>query len=141
MYLKSEKHKMRLIDKLAWIELKDKAVLVTRSRGKDKYYIPGGKREQGESDEQALCREVKEELTVDLKSNTIQFVGIFEALAHGYSDGTLVKMTCYSAKYSGILKADSEIEEIQWLHYADIEKVAHVDKLIFNFLKEKGLLV
>jgi hypothetical protein len=50
-------------------------------------------------------------------------------------------MTCYSAKYSGILKADSEIEEIQWLHYADIEKVAHVDKLIFNFLKEKGLLV
>jgi 8-oxo-dGTP diphosphatase len=67
-------------------------------------------------------------------------VGVFQALAHGYTDGTQVKMTCYTAAYTGTLKADSEIEEIRWLTYADAEKVSHVDKLIFDFLYEKQLL-
>lgn len=56
---------MRIIDKLAWIAIDNKMVLSTRSFGKDKFYIPGGKREAGESDEQALLREIKEELNVE----------------------------------------------------------------------------
>lgn len=54
------------IDKLAYIYLKDGKVLITLSHGKDTWYIPGGKREAGESDQEALTREVKEELNVDL---------------------------------------------------------------------------
>lgn len=131
---------MRLIDKLAWIELKDKSILVTRSYGKDKYYIPGGKRELGETDQQALCREIKEELSIDLRTDTLQFVGVFEAQAHGQPEGTLVKMTCYAARYNGTLKPDAEIEEMTWLNFSDQDKISHVDKLIFAFLKEKGLL-
>ena len=57
---------MKLIDKLAWIEIKDKMILSTKTYGKDKYYIPGGKREKGETDEQALYREIKEELSIDI---------------------------------------------------------------------------
>ena len=49
-----------IIDKLAWVYLKDGKILMTRSRGKDVCYIGGGKREQGESDEAALMREVEE---------------------------------------------------------------------------------
>jgi hypothetical protein len=45
------------IDKLAWIELRDKKVLETLSKGKDTWYIPGGKRENGESDEAALVQQ------------------------------------------------------------------------------------
>jgi 8-oxo-dGTP pyrophosphatase MutT (NUDIX family) len=37
-------------------------ILSTKSKGK--YYIPGGKRENGESDEQTLIREIAEELSV-----------------------------------------------------------------------------
>lgn len=48
---------MELIDKLAWIYIKDKKILSTRSKGKDAWYIPGGKRELGESDHEALFRE------------------------------------------------------------------------------------
>lgn len=36
------------IDKIAWIHLENGAILSSRSRGKDVYYIPGGKREPGE---------------------------------------------------------------------------------------------
>ena len=38
------------IDKLAFIDLKDRKVLETKSKGKDVWYIPGGKREGSESD-------------------------------------------------------------------------------------------
>ena len=131
---------MRIIDKLAWIEIKSKSILSTRSYGKDKYYIPGGKRENGETDEQALCREIKEELSVDIKINTMQFVGVFQAQAHGHPVGTIVQMTCYMADFTGQLKADSEIEEIKWLNYSDKDIIAEVDKLIFDYLKENGLL-
>jgi 8-oxo-dGTP pyrophosphatase MutT (NUDIX family) len=131
---------MKLIDKLAWIFINDNTILSTKSYGKDKYYIPGGKREEGETDVQALCREIKEELSVDLKIETLQFVGEFQAQAHGHPEGTMVKMTCYMADYTGDLKPDSEIEEIIWLNHADKDKIAEVDKLIFDFLKEKNLI-
>lgn len=132
--------KMTLIDKLAWIEIKDKTVLSTRSYGKDKYYIPGGKREKGETDGQALIREIKEELNVELDKNTLQFVGEFKAQAHGHPEGTIVQMTCYTGAYTGTIQATSEIEEVIWLTYADKDKIAPVDKLIFDYLKGKELI-
>ncbi|WP_128546825.1 NUDIX hydrolase [Larkinella soli] len=132
---------MKLIDKLAWIELKDNTILSTRSRGKDTYYIPGGKREPGETDQEALCREVREELSIDLHPGSLDLFGVFTAQAHGHPEGTLVQMTCYRATYSGSLRADSEIEEVRWLTYADKDRISEVDRLIFDALKEKGWLV
>ena len=52
------------IDKIAWIRLEDGKVLSTRSRGKDVYYFPGGKREPGETDLEAQVREIREEFDV-----------------------------------------------------------------------------
>jgi 8-oxo-dGTP diphosphatase len=131
---------MNLIDKLAWILISNKTILSTRSYGKDKFYIPGGKRERGETDAEALCREIKEELSVELIIDTLQFVGEFQAQAHGHPNGKMVKMTCYMAAYTGELKPDSEIEEIKWLTYNDKDQISHVDKLIFDFLKDKDLI-
>ena len=129
-----------MIDKLAWIEIKENQILLTKSFGKDKYYIPGGKRELRETDEQALSREICEELSVTIDKNTLKFVGIFEAQAHGQTEGIFVKMTCYSADYSGELNVSSEIEAMEWFRYADKDKVVGVDKLIFEHLKQKKLL-
>ena len=85
------------IDKLAYIYVKDKKVLVTLSKGKDAWYIPGGKREGDESDEQALTREIKEELSVNVRHESIHLYGVFRAQAHGKPEGTIVRMTCYTA--------------------------------------------
>ena len=131
---------MKAIDKLAWIEIQNKKILSTRSKGKDIFYIPGGKRELDESDEAALIREIKEELTVDLKTETLKYIGTFEAQAHGHAEGVLVKMTCYSADYEGVVIPDSEIEEVAWLDSNDKNRISTVDKIIFGFLKEKNLI-
>lgn len=131
---------MTVIDKVAFLYLQDGKILSTRSKGKDKYYIPGGKREAGESDIETLVREVKEELSVDIIESSAKLYGVFEAQAHGKAEGVIVKMTCYTAEFIGELKADSEITEIVWLTTADMEAVSPVDKLIFADLKQKGLL-
>lgn len=131
---------MKLIDKIAWIYIKDKQILSTLSKGKDTYYIPGGKREADETDKQTLLREIKEELSVDLKQETIQYYGTFEAQAHDKQEGVIVKMTCYTAEYVGELKPDSEIQQMQWLSYEDKTKSSLVDQLIFDDLRKKGIL-
>lgn len=128
------------IDKIAFIETKNGQVLSTKSKGKNKYYFPGGKREDGESDEQTLIREIREELSVEIVPNSYKLIGTFEAQAYGMNEGTIVKMTCYAANYKGTLKPNNEIEEIKWLNYADIDSVSAVDKIIFDFLKVKGEL-
>lgn len=131
---------MKSVDKLAWIELQSKSILSTKSFGKNKYYIPGGKRENDETDAQALVREIQEELNVQLDPNSLQYMGIFEAQAHGHPTGVFVKMTCYAATYSGTLQASSEIESFTWLQYADRDKISAVDQLIFDYLKQQDLL-
>ncbi len=101
--IKGEK-KMQVIDKIAYIYIQNQKILSSLSKGKDTYYIPGGKRERGETDEQTLIREVKEELSVDIQKETIQYYGTFEAQAHGKAEGIIVKMTCYTAGYSRYLE-------------------------------------
>jgi ADP-ribose pyrophosphatase YjhB (NUDIX family) len=130
-----------LIDKLAWIYLKDKKILVTRSKGKDVWYIPGGKREQGESEQQALMREIREELSVDLLPETLQYVGTFKAQAHGKPEGVFVQMTCYSGDFIGELQPATEIEEMTYLiSSVDKNLLSPVDIIIFAWLKKRGLI-
>lgn len=129
-----------MIDKIAWIYIKDNKILSTLSKGKDKYYIPGGKREAFENDVETLLREIKEELSVDILTDSIRYYGTFKAQAHGKKEGIIVKMSCYTADFDGELKADSEISKVVWLTYDDINKISPVDQLIFEDLHDKGLI-
>ncbi len=129
-----------MIDKLAWVRIENGAVLTARSRHRDRYYLPGGKREAGETDHAALVREIREELRVELLPDTLQPVGEFVAQAHGQAAGTPVRMRCFAGDYTGQLTPAAEIEEIAWLTYADRGKVSEVTARIFDFLHGKGLL-
>ena len=128
------------IDKLAFIYLKGNRVLVTLSKSKDVWYIPGGKREPGESDEQALKREVKEELSVDLLPETIKRYGVFEAQAHGKAEGMIVRMTCYTGAFAGELTAAAEIDKFDFFSLDQVDQTSDVDHLIFEDLKSKNLI-
>ncbi|AIQ23867.1 NUDIX domain-containing protein [Paenibacillus sp. FSL H7-0737] len=129
-----------IIDKIAWIHIENGQVLCARSKGKDMYYLPGGKREAGETDEETLVREIEEEISVQIKTETVSYFGTFEAEAHGKAEGVTVKMTCYIADYEGTLMPASEIEELSWLSYKDRDRVSVVTRIIFDQLYEKNLL-
>ncbi len=131
---------MKEIDKIAFIRISKGQILSTKSKGKTKYYIPGGKREVGETDEQTLIREIGEELNLRIKSNTLEYVGTFKAQSDGAIDGVIVKMTCYKAESNGKMIPKNEIEEIRWLNYKDLDIISEVDKKIFKFLKENNQL-
>ncbi|KAA9153867.1 NUDIX domain-containing protein [Amycolatopsis acidicola] len=132
---------MTLIDKIAWIHLEQGSILSTRSHGKDAFYLPGGKREPGESDVETLVREIDEELGVAIEASSAQRFGTFEAQAHGRGDGVLVRMTCYTADYHGTPVARSEIAELRWLTHADRDRVSPVDQIIFDHLLDLNLLL
>ncbi|MFC3960899.1 NUDIX hydrolase [Nocardia jiangsuensis] len=126
----------QLIDTVAWILVREGRVLCARPRGKDVFYVPGGKREPGESDEQTLLREIDEELTVALLPESLRHIGTYQA-----ADGAaLVRMACYTAAYRGTITASAEIAEVAWFGYADRPRVPPVDQLLFDELAAGGEL-
>jgi 8-oxo-dGTP pyrophosphatase MutT (NUDIX family) len=130
-----------LIDTVAWVRVENGRILCARPRGKDVFYIPGGKREGAETDLQTLLREIAEELTVTLIPGTVRPAGTYEAEQPGaHQDGAVVRMSCYTGDYRGELAPSSEIDEFAWFCYADRPRVPPVDQLLFDDLRAAGQL-
>ncbi|MFM2414487.1 MAG: hypothetical protein RI911_180 [Candidatus Parcubacteria bacterium] len=128
------------IDKIAFLEIQDRKVLETKTKGRDVWYIPGGKPEAGENHHETLIRELKEELSIDIILESIEACGVFEAVAHGKPEGTYVRMHCYKALYRGTLQPSSEIEAYDWFDMSRINETSPVDKVIFKSLSAQGLI-
>lgn len=76
------------------IEKDNKILCMQRSAGKHDYVsykweFPGGKIEEGESEEEALIRELREEMELD-----VEVLSKFESIRHEYPD-LIVNMSCY----------------------------------------------
>ena len=150
----TNKEEKSYIDKIALILISsDRKQLVARSYGKQVFYTPGGKRQQGESDEETLIRECMEELSICLSTSTnvpafIQPYGTFEAQAYGKAPGTVVRMTCFrlspreaELELEKLVKASEEVEELKWVDSSfDREKLTVTGVMILEDLKEKGLI-
>lgn len=132
---------MKIIDKVAFIKVKDGKVLLTRSKGKRLFYLPGGKRIGNETDLETLKREIKEELLVDIDINSAEYYGTFYAEADGKAPDVIVKMTCYTAEYYGELQVDNEIDEMEWLAFDGISRVSKVCRFVFFDLHYNKLLL
>ena len=130
----------KIIDKIAWIHIKDGKILSTLSKGKSTYYIPGGKREGFESDHETLVREIKEELNVDIVLDSVEYLGVYEAQSDGDVEGVRIIMSSYIGDYVGELKASSEIDRFEWHTMSDMKKVSAVDKIIYLDLFNRGLI-
>jgi pimeloyl-ACP methyl ester carboxylesterase/ADP-ribose pyrophosphatase YjhB (NUDIX family) len=126
-----------IVDVVAWICIRDRQVLCARTTGKDVFYLPGGKREKGESDWEALRREVQEELNVSLIPETLIEVIVVQEVAHGYAQPTQVTMRCFQANYTGEIIANSEIEAIAWLNHIDLDRCAPATQRVLEYLYQQ----
>ena len=100
---------MKKIDKIALILISNEngadasqpgKLLVARSKGKALFYIPGVKRDEGESDHETLCLEIDEELDVSVILETIEYANTFEAPADE-KENAVVRIACYYAQVEG----------------------------------------
>lgn len=132
--------KMTTLDVLAWICLQDKRVLCARTKGNDVFYLPGGKREPGESDWVGLAREVQEEMSVTLVEGTLKEMLTVAEKAHGFAEPTWVKMKCFVAEYDGELKPSAEIEAIAWLSMQQLQQCAPATQRVLEYLAKHQLI-
>ncbi len=130
----------QIVDQLAWINIVAGQILTVRIAGTEKYVIPFTKKDADETDAELLYRELKLGLGIQLLLPTLKFMGVFEARADAHAPGTVTRMSCYTGDFDGHLKPTPPILAMVWLNYQDRDMVSEVDKRIFDFLKEKGML-
>ena len=76
---------------------------------------PGGKLEQGETARQALVRELKEELLIDVSEDDLEPFGNFSAEAANHP-GQQVHMEAFMVKrWQGEIDYGHNVEELLWL--------------------------
>jgi 8-oxo-dGTP diphosphatase len=98
-------------------------LLLVRKRSTSSFMQPGGKFEPGETSEEALSRELREELGFELTAADFQYVGRFSAKAAnevGHMVDCDVHFTVIEAE--GVVA--SEIEELRWIDPVSIDDVA-----------------
>ncbi len=88
-------------------------VLTVRKRGTSRFMFPGGKREPGESFEQAAVREAAEEVGVVLDPELLVPLGTFTTAAAN-EDGHQVEAWVFEHPRVQSEVASAEIEELRW---------------------------
>lgn len=76
--------------------------------------FPGGKIELHESPEKALCRELMEELSIDIRSSLPELEPFYE-LAYTYQPTGLVQLLIYKIKAFKGEPVGAEGQEIKWV--------------------------
>lgn len=103
------------IYKAGGILLKDRTMLVERSRGKEIYLAPGGKVEQDETPEQTVIRELGEEVGITVTAEQLDFFGTFYAPAATHPDQTIRMDVFVVQNWEGDPKPGAEVQELRWI--------------------------
>ncbi|MBB3034792.1 NUDIX hydrolase [Alteriqipengyuania lutimaris] len=89
-------------------------VLLVRKAGTRAFMQPGGKIEAGERPDAALCRELAEELRLQVSSADLRYIGEAEAPAANEPD-TFVHAEIFEIAQCGPIVIAAEIAEAAWV--------------------------
>ncbi|MBP3708133.1 MAG: NUDIX domain-containing protein [Clostridia bacterium] len=94
---------------------KEKGILFEKRSDNGMWCVPGGAIELGESLEQALAREVKEETSLDISNPKLFDVAANVHMIYPNKDEVYYTDVVYEVnEYTGTLKYDEESTELKW---------------------------
>lgn len=116
-----EKKKIRVVAAVMCNSIKEKSMVYATARGygefKGQWEFPGGKIEEGETPQQALIREIREELDTEIEVHEL-----IDTIEYDYHDFYLI-MDCF---WCEILKGElvlKEAEAAKWLKKSELDSV------------------
>ena len=108
------------------VEEKENQILLVQVRNRDKYYFPGGKIDEGESLVEALQRELKEELRLELAKDELEFIGTIVGEAYPQPN-MLTELNGFKVNRAidwSKVETDHEITDMKWFDINDSENIA-----------------
>lgn len=129
---------MKEIEACAAVIIKDKKFLLTQ-RGygeyKDKWEFPGGKIEKGESKDEAIKREIREELDASIKVDNFLC-----KVEYNYT-AFYLKMIVFCVSLENEHIIFKEHESYKWINFNDLDDVKKLDllpadNLVISYLKK-----
>ncbi|MCI6499403.1 (deoxy)nucleoside triphosphate pyrophosphohydrolase [Lachnospiraceae bacterium HCP1S3_C3] len=116
-----EKKKIRVVAAVMCNSIKEKSMVYATARGygefKGQWEFPGGKIEEGETPQQALIREIREELDTEIEVHEL-----IDTIEYDYPDFYLI-MDCF---WCEVLKGElilKEAEAAKWLKKSELDSV------------------
>ncbi len=110
-----------LVAAAALIDSDGRVLLAQRPMGKAMaglWEFPGGKVEFGETPEQALVRELREELGIETRNSCLAPIAF---ASHGYDDFHLL-MPLFACRVWRGLVVPREAQQIKWVHLRDLAR-------------------
>ncbi len=107
--------KLVLVVAVALIDVDGRVLIAERPAGKNMqglWEFPGGKLMDGETPEEALIRELKEELDIDIHQSCLAPLSF---ASHGYDDFQLLMPLYVCRRWKGIVRP-MEGQQLRWVH-------------------------
>ena len=122
----------------ALIVREGKLLIARRPEGKHmagRWEFPGGKLERGESPEEAIEREIREELAASVRAGRV-----YQAIAYSYPEKDVLLLFYAAAIVSGEPRPVEEAE-IRWVTVEELDEYAFApaDERLVQRLKRDGL--
>ena len=123
--------------------IKERKLLLAFSLNKQCFYLPGGKIDTGEDARQALCREIAEEMNIQLTAGELVYYTHITAPAYGEENGIIMEQDCFLIQQPISPVPSAEIGELRYFtlkEYLQEKNTAPGAVMILEQLKKNGLI-
>lgn len=126
------------------VVIKNNQLLLAYSSNKNAWYLPGGKIDKGETAKEALIREVREELSIDLQPDKIEDYKHISAPAYGESPELIMEQDTFRYDLTEKIQPSHEIAAVKFfgleMYKQEPAQVPGVLK-VFALLKEDDIIL
>ncbi len=119
-------------------------MLLAYSNNKNAWYLPGGKIDKGETAKEALIREIREELNIDLQPDKIEKYKDISAPAYGEKPELIMEQDTFRYNLTENIQPSHEIVAVKYfdleMYKQELAQVPGVLK-VFALLKEDSIIL